>query len=114
MSQEHCLTDEVPLKAKTAQLYVALCFSAVSIGLLVAVGWNFYKHVYKKNVWRNKIILIFYVLAALTALCSAIEFALWAFVDYLAGYQKNMYAEKQIAQTFSIIATIALLNIGFF
>ena len=110
----HCLSDEVPLKAKTAQLYVELFFTAGSLGLLVAVGSNFYNHVYKKNVWKNKIILIFYVLAASTTIFSATEFAMWAFVDYLAVYPKKMYAQKQIAQSFSVLATIALLNIGFF
>ena len=111
MSNQHCLTDVDTQEERTVHLYVELFFSLTCTCLLFAVGWTFYHYVYKKNVWRNKVTMIFYVLAVLTAIFTAVEFTVWGLVDYR---DKPQYPLKQLAQSMSILATVALLNIGFF
>jgi len=55
--------------------------------------------------------MIFYVLAFLAAVFSAVEFAVWGVVDYT---DKPHHPQKQLAQSMAVLATVSLLNIGFF
>ena len=111
MSNQHCLTDVYTQKERTIHLYVELFFSFTCTCLVFAVCWTFYHYAYKKNVWRCKLTMIFYVLAFLAAVFSAVEFAVWGVVDYT---DKPHHPQKQLAQSMAVLATVSLLNIGFF
>jgi hypothetical protein len=90
---------------------VAASYAFMSLLLLFGICVSFYRFAYLNHNWKQRLVVIFYTLAIITALFRILSFSFYAEIDF----DKNAeHIFNKLANSSDVIASISTLNIGIY
>jgi len=90
---------------------VTALYAFMNLLLLFAICVSFYRFAYLNHNWKQRLVVIFYTLAIITALFRILSYSFYAKVD---RDKVSHYIFNKLANSSDVIASISTLNIGFY
>ena len=90
---------------------VSALYAFMNLLLLFAICVSFYRFAYLNHNWKQRLVVIFYTLAIITALFRILSYSFYAKVD---RDTVSHYIFNKLANSSDVIASISTLNIGFY